>query len=719
MLKKNSRNLPNNNWKKVVDQLVIENCLAFGDNFKFTQKKVARYLLGTRSTFEIFKLYELRYLLLKVYPFIQNLFYNPRLNSTLKTEKIWNKNYKKQLETQRKLRKRLPSNKWKPRVRIINSFVQKEKNLTPQVLFATVTPKYTDIIKDAAQICNMPSHENRWLNGSITAAISYQEDHMRWNYITDEIQAQTVFHSTKKWGSNKENPEKTKEKLKYHGESRWPSLIIIPDLSNNVMILKEAKKVGLPVMGLVNSSTPFEIDYPIFAQEQTIQSVHFFCHFLATLIAKEIVYIQHKRYILQKKKRKLKSKIALRSANKKMYKPEQGHLMPSKRLNKRLIRRNSVFFRIVRPINNRKVVNKNWHTEYSTLQKKGRYFYPRFRLHWQKNLKNKKKSRFGRPLELKYEQTRIKKHPKSTQGYSFKVQKIKKKVKIKRKIKNSLHLTNKFTGSIVGAKKKIYAAKKIKFLKKKFFVKSKKNIFKRKSELKPLLKPLQPRRFLKIMGRYLKKKRNQVLIIKKQKYLSLILHMKKRVNIQSRPAGIWKFLKQEAFKKRFSLKKKFFFSLSDQKSLWKKIHKFLILNKLIKMQKKNKFLLHPKLRLHTHYKNYYGARLKQSKQVTRFNSFIHTFRKVFKYRSYKTRLAEKLYYDAHPAEWRAEKARRYRARQYSQKPSKKKNWAKWAEKNVSQQVLSAKQRGKQSKQRPNTQGHSSKSKPKLKTKRND
>lgn len=293
--------MPNSNWKKIVDQLVIENCLSFGDDSKFTQKKVARYLLGTRATFEIFKLYELRYLLLKVYPFIQNMFYNPRLNSMLKVKKIWNKNYQKQLEKQRKLGTRLPSNEWKPKVRIINSFVHKEKNLTPQVLFATVTPMYTDIIKAAAQICNMPSHENRWLNGSITAAISYQEDHLRWSYITDETQAQTLFHSTRKWGGNKENIEKTKEKLRYHGESRWPSLIIIPDLSNNIMILKEAKKVGLPVMGLVNSSTPFQVDYPIFAQEQTIQSVHFFCHFLATLIAKEMVYIQHKRYILQKK----------------------------------------------------------------------------------------------------------------------------------------------------------------------------------------------------------------------------------------------------------------------------------------------------------------------------------------------------------------------------------------------------------------------------------
>ena len=68
------------------------------------------------------------------------------------------------------------------------------------------------------------------------------------------------------------------------------------------MILQETQKVGLPVIGLVNSHCRNEIDYPIFAQDQTFQSVYFFCHFLATLIAKEMVYIQHKRYTLQKVK---------------------------------------------------------------------------------------------------------------------------------------------------------------------------------------------------------------------------------------------------------------------------------------------------------------------------------------------------------------------------------------------------------------------------------
>ena len=66
------------------------------------------------------------------------------------------------------------------------------------------------------------------------------------------------------------------------------------------MILSEVKKIGLPVIGLVNSHCSVEIDYPLFAQDQTYTSVYFFCHFLAILIAKEMAYTQHKHYLLQK-----------------------------------------------------------------------------------------------------------------------------------------------------------------------------------------------------------------------------------------------------------------------------------------------------------------------------------------------------------------------------------------------------------------------------------
>ena len=142
--------------------------------------------------------------------------------------------------------------------------------------------------------------KKRWLNGSITAAIAYPFDKKLWFNAQDIIQKNISYFFRQQWGSNKENIAKSKEKNQFYGHSRWPSLIIIPDISNNEMILSEITKVGLPVIGLVNSQCHFEIDYPIFAQDQSFSSVHFFCHFLATLIAKEMVYSEHKRYITQR-----------------------------------------------------------------------------------------------------------------------------------------------------------------------------------------------------------------------------------------------------------------------------------------------------------------------------------------------------------------------------------------------------------------------------------
>jgi len=70
----------NKNWIKIIDKLVLDNCLLFGQTPKLTNKKVTKYLFATRNSLEIFKLYELRYLLLKVYPLIYSLFHQKRQN---------------------------------------------------------------------------------------------------------------------------------------------------------------------------------------------------------------------------------------------------------------------------------------------------------------------------------------------------------------------------------------------------------------------------------------------------------------------------------------------------------------------------------------------------------------------------------------------------------------------------------------------------------------
>ena len=288
-------------WKKIQNQLIIENCLTFGHEAQFTQKKISKYLLGTRINTEIFKLYELRSLLLKIYPLIHNLFYNPRLDLELKTKnrRRMMSSFEQRKDFSQKLDLQIQPKSYLKKYSILFS---KQKNLVPHILFATVTPAFGYIVESAAQTCNMPVHKNRWLSGSITAGISYISDKNGWKYLSDSTQNQVFEIITQTWGANKQETEQIREKIRSSGSLRWPSLLIIPDIANNEMVIREAKTVNLPIIGLVNSHCKIEIDYPIFAQDQTDQSIYFFCHFLAGLIAKEMVYFQHKQFTRQNQK---------------------------------------------------------------------------------------------------------------------------------------------------------------------------------------------------------------------------------------------------------------------------------------------------------------------------------------------------------------------------------------------------------------------------------
>jgi ribosomal protein S2 len=77
--------------------------------------------------------------------------------------------------------------------------------------------------------------------------------------------------------------------------SQRPALTIIPDIINNDMILREVVIKNIPVIGLVNSNESTKISYPVFGNSDSIQVVHFFCNFLALLLAKSFIQQEYKQ----------------------------------------------------------------------------------------------------------------------------------------------------------------------------------------------------------------------------------------------------------------------------------------------------------------------------------------------------------------------------------------------------------------------------------------
>jgi hypothetical protein len=60
------------------------------------------------------------------------------------------------------------------------------------------------------------------------------------------------------------------------------------------MILRETVVKNIPVIGLVNSNEATRITYPIFGNSDSAQVVHFFCSFLALLLAKSYIQQEYK-----------------------------------------------------------------------------------------------------------------------------------------------------------------------------------------------------------------------------------------------------------------------------------------------------------------------------------------------------------------------------------------------------------------------------------------
>ena len=236
----------NKNNTKYIKLFILEQCLQFGYQTDYTNKKLNNYIYITKEKKEIFNLYDLRAMILKLYPLINALFYTHNTNYTIKFRKFQKK-------------KELP-------------ILEKKNYKSIEILFASTTPKFKDIIQESASLCNMPFSTGRWLNGSLTAVLTKKT--INWRFA-------------KKLDLNS-------MKLSKDNYLQNFSLIILPDAPNNKMILNEAQKKNIPTLGLLSSSANVDLHYAIFGDYTSTYIVSFFCNLTANLILKENVLSKYR-----------------------------------------------------------------------------------------------------------------------------------------------------------------------------------------------------------------------------------------------------------------------------------------------------------------------------------------------------------------------------------------------------------------------------------------
>ena len=166
---------------------------------------------------------------------------------------------------------------------IIKSTAQKNKN----ILFVGTKRQASEIILNSASSCDQYYINNRWLGGMLTNWDTIQNSIQRLKKIETILQDQSYTYTKKETLQFEKNLQKLNRGLGgIKNMNGKPDLLFIIDTNKEFLAVNEAKKMGIPIVGIVDSnSNPDGIDYPIPGNDDAMRSIEFYCNIVADTIS--------------------------------------------------------------------------------------------------------------------------------------------------------------------------------------------------------------------------------------------------------------------------------------------------------------------------------------------------------------------------------------------------------------------------------------------------
>ncbi|HSX42566.1 MAG TPA: 30S ribosomal protein S2 [Candidatus Saccharimonadales bacterium] len=168
------------------------------------------------------------------------------------------------------------------------SFLTEVASKDKQVLFVGTKRQAQDIVLKLATDTKQPFVVNRWLGGMLT----------NWNTIGAQIRhlvdLETKMASGELAGKyNKLEIQRFQEEIDqlnilYGGIkelNQRPGAVVIFDIVNDQNAVKEAKKLGLPIVAIVDTNAdPTDIDYPVPMNDDAIKALQLFADYVESAV---------------------------------------------------------------------------------------------------------------------------------------------------------------------------------------------------------------------------------------------------------------------------------------------------------------------------------------------------------------------------------------------------------------------------------------------------
>jgi small subunit ribosomal protein S2 len=156
------------------------------------------------------------------------------------------------------------------------------------VLFVGTKKQAQDAVREEAERCGMFHVQNRWLGGTLTNFSTIRQSIDRLRKLEEmENDPKIVEALTKKemLGLRREK-EKLEQSLGgIKGMRKLPDAIFIVDPKQEEIAVKEARKLGIPVIAIIDTNCdPDMVDYKVPGNDDAIRAIRLFCSAIADAV---------------------------------------------------------------------------------------------------------------------------------------------------------------------------------------------------------------------------------------------------------------------------------------------------------------------------------------------------------------------------------------------------------------------------------------------------
>ena len=167
-----------------------------------------------------------------------------------------------------------------------STFVKEIISKNGEILFVGTKKQAQDIVQQEADKCSMFYIVERWLGGTLTNFSTIKKSIKRLKML--EKEGSKLYENLTKKETQMLNRERVKLADQHRGIKdmrRLPDAVIVVDAQYEDTAIREAKRLFIPVIAIVDSNTdPSKVDYPIPANDDSIRTIQLIIAALADAV---------------------------------------------------------------------------------------------------------------------------------------------------------------------------------------------------------------------------------------------------------------------------------------------------------------------------------------------------------------------------------------------------------------------------------------------------